>query len=60
MNFVRLEVDSLNQLALYNIHLVSNGFGIRSAIKKKIKMCILALTGTRLPTIAVRPACVQK
>lgn len=38
MNFVRLKVDSLNQLALYNIHLVSNGFGIRSAVKKKIKL----------------------
>ena len=38
MNFVRLKVDSLNQLALYNIHLVSNGFGIRNALKKKIKL----------------------
>lgn len=38
MNFVRLDLDSAQTLALYNIHLISNGFGLRNAYAKKYSL----------------------
>lgn len=38
MNFVRLALDSTQTLALYNIHLISNGFGLRNAYAKKYSL----------------------